>query len=111
MPHHFITGIVVGDEGPELGVLDDNLFDTGTERQDVFEGFDGGLSFNNHLGLSPNQVVFDFCHHPVERGLRGVGDVGEDGVFQVEVDGLEHLRHQEFSQHLSLAIDVGVVAA
>ena len=80
----------VGDERAELGVLDGDL---GEADPAAGVGFEEG---------------FD---EAVVARLRGVGDVGEDGVLEVVVDGADDLGHEGAAEGAAFAVDVGVVAA
>ena len=67
MRRQIVAGAAFGDEGAQLDVLPHHFLGTHVRR-------DGTNAF----------------HHPVIRHLGRVGDVGEDGVFHIAVDGFQN---------------------
>ena len=103
----------VGDEGAELRVLHRHLskpreiFATKvTKATKVFLSI-----FVNFVFFVAKNIGKQLFEQAVEGDAGGVGDVGEEDVFDRRIRRGEDLRHQRRAERLALTVDVGVVGA
>ena len=113
MGDEVVAGPVIGDEGPEFGVLQGNLLDPGTlfENGPHLSGIRIGTEAEDALDLALAEVAFHAADQSVVGGLCRIGNEAENGGVEVVLDGFEDAGHQGLSQGDPLAVDVGVVAA
>src|SRR5258706_2937298 len=111
MSDEFIAVRVVGNERSKFYVFDHNLFNPRTKGEDVVQRVDAGLAVNNNVFLLADQVIFNYRHHSKKGRFGCIGDVGEDSVLEVKIDGPQDLRYQQPAQLFSFLIDFRVCSA
>ena len=87
-----LAGLLIGDEGTELRVLDGHL-------PEAHGAPLGGRGSQQRLKQA------------VETDLRGVGDIAQEEMLQIPAHGTDDLRRQGVAQPFALGVDVGVVGA
>ena len=107
--------VAFGDEGAQFDVLDGDFLAADVVVEDAANLFFAGLvclhQLEELLGFLFVQLFLEAVEQSVECHFGGVGDITEDGVFQVASDGGIDTFGQLFAEGFSLTVDVAVGAS
>ena len=111
MGDQIVAAAVLGNEGTQFGIFYRYLFNAGPHFQDALQGLRVELPAQGEylLPFFLVEVILGFAQHAEKGSLRGVGDIGENGLLQVVVYRFKYLRKQKAPQFLSFPVDFLII--